>query len=99
MESKKMSKLLIANLIVSAILIIMVVLLLKWSIPSTKYEGQSLIVNGSRVGVVVSTTDLPGNRIRIVFEGSYSVGSGNGYRTNYSVFEGERDSVRFEQDD
>ena len=68
MKNETIKKLLIANLIVTVLLIVLVVLLLKWTIPSTTYEGYSFRVKGKDLGgTVVSVTDLPGNKIRIIF--------------------------------
>lgn len=98
MKNETIKKLLIANLIVTVVLVVLVILLLKWTIPSTEYEGYT--VRGEDVtgrytiyGKVVSVTDLPGNKIRIVFVDN------RGYSEDYtfSVCEVDEDLVTFEK--
>lgn len=76
---------------VLVILIVLVVLLLKWTIPSTAYEGCYFDIQGAGAarphGRVVSVTDMPGNKIRIVYY----------YDGMYSVCEVDEDSVTFEK--
>ncbi len=97
MKNETIKKLLIANLIVTVVLVVLVILLLKWTIPSTTYEGYTVSgedVTGWHIyGTVVSVTDLPGDKIRIVFV-DHSV---DPHEHVFSVCEADEESVTFEK--
>ncbi len=68
MENNKIRTLLYVNLFATVLLIVLVVLLLKWTIPSTRYENYEVRIDGSYKGVVGWVTDLPGDKIRIAYK-------------------------------
>lgn len=92
MKNETLKKLLIANLIVTVVLVVLVLLLFKWTIPSTDHAGDFFDVQDSTLsGEVVSITNIPGKKIRIVFI-DYRL---NTHRDAYSVCEIDEDLVTF----
>ena len=88
MENNKVRTLLYVNIFATALLIVLVILLLKWTIPSTKYENYKLKIDGSTKGIVGWVTDLPGNKIRIAYKS---------YGGDFVVCEFYEDRVTFEK--
>lgn len=88
MKNETIKKLLIANLIVTVVLVILVFLLMKWTIPSTAYQDYILKVDGSAKGYVGWVTDLPGNKIRVSYRN---------YNGEFVVGDFFEDRVKFEK--
>lgn len=66
----------VANVAITLVLVVLVGLLLKWTIPSEKYKGDYLYIGSSFAGTIVSTTDLPGGRIRVCYVKDYWTDNG-----------------------